>query len=137
LVLTFFLFYAVLIEDLDLFFPRHGQDTHDMGLATILNSQQNKIMLIATSRRLDQITPDIRSLFQDEIHLQIPTPEERFYMMKHLYQDKFYSNMHLKEKDIRLLSSKAHAFVAADLAQWCVLSEEDALLKNMDQGKEQ
>lgn len=127
----------ILIEDLDLIFPRHNQDTHDMGLVAIFNSviQDNKVMMIATTQRPDQISPNIRALFQDEIHLQIPTPEERFYIMKHLYQQTFYSNTHLKEKDIRSLSSRAHAFVAADLAQWCRLAEEDALLKSMDQGK--
>lgn len=125
----------VLLEDIDLFFPRHSQDSQDMGLYAILNTlvQQNKLMLIATSRRPDQISPNIRSLFFDEIHLQIPTPEERFYMMNHLYHDLFYSNQQMKENDILNLSSRAHAFVAADIAQWCRLAEEDALINNNPQ----
>ncbi|CAO3630334.1 unnamed protein product [Mucor hiemalis] len=125
----------LLLEDIDLFFPRHSQDSQDMGLYAILNTlvQQNKLMLIATSRRPDQISPNIRSLFFDEIHLQIPTPEERFYMMNHLYRDLFYSNQQMKEKDIQNLSSRAHAFVAADIAQWCRLAEEDALINNNPQ----
>lgn len=125
-----------MIEDVDLFFPRHGHDSQDMELVAILNSliKQDKIMLIATTRRPEHIALNVRSLFQDEIHLQIPTPDERFYMMNHLYENKFFSNKLLMEKDIRSLSSKAHAFVAADIAQWCRLAEEDALLKNLDQG---
>lgn len=125
----------ILIEDIDLFFPRHGQETRDASLAAYLNElvQQNKVMLVATTRRPDHVALDIRVLFQDEISLQIPTPEERFYMMQHIYQSSF-NLAAIKETEIRLLSSKAHAFVAADLAQWCRLAEEDAIVHQIDQG---
>ncbi|KAG2209933.1 hypothetical protein INT47_003368 [Mucor saturninus] len=124
----------VLIEDLDLFFPRHGQDSQDMELMAILNTllKGDKIMVIATSRRPEHIALNIRTLFQDEIQLQIPTPDERFYMMNHLYESKFFAHNLLDEKDIKLLSSRAHAFVAADIAQWCRLAEEDALCQNLN-----
>lgn len=128
---------VVLIEDLDLFFPRHGQDSQDMELMAILNTllKQEKIMLVATSRRPEHIALNVRTLFQDEIHLQIPTPDERFCMMNHLYETKFSMNTSLNKNDIKLLSSRAHAFVAADIAQWCRLAEEDALCQNLDAGK--
>lgn len=127
----------VLIEDIDLFFPRHGQDSQDMELVSVLDTflKQEKIMLIATTRRSEHVALNVRTLFQDEIHLQIPTPDERFYMMNHLYETKFFAHNLLVEKDIKSLSSRAHAFVAADIAQWCRLAEEDALHQNSDQGK--
>lgn len=127
----------ILIEDLDLFFPRHGQESQDMSLLGILGTlvEQAKVMLIATTRRPDHIAFDVRHLFQDEIHLQIPTPDERFSMMRYIYDHYFQSNKTLNDNNIQLLSSKAHAFVAADIAQWCRLAEEDALNKNLDQGK--
>ncbi|KAG2236380.1 hypothetical protein INT48_008362 [Thamnidium elegans] len=123
----------VLIEDLDLFFPRQGQE--DMSLLPIVSSlvQQEKLMLIATTRRPDHIAFDVRPLFQDEIHLQIPTPDERFHMMKYIYNREFLCIKSLSDQAIQLLSSKAHAFVAADIAQWCRLAEEDALIKKLDQ----
>ncbi|KAI9261926.1 P-loop containing nucleoside triphosphate hydrolase protein [Helicostylum pulchrum] len=123
----------VLIEDLDLFFPRQGQE--DTGLLSIVSSlaQQAKLMLIATTRRPDYIAFDVRPLFQDEIHLQIPTPDERFHMMRYIYNHDFLCAKTLSDQDIQLLSSKAHAFVAADISQWCRLAEEDALIKKLDQ----
>jgi SpoVK/Ycf46/Vps4 family AAA+-type ATPase len=125
----------ILIEDIDLFFPRHGQETRDTSLAACLNElvQQNKLMLVATTRRPDHVALDIRVLFQDEVILQIPTPKERFYIMKHIYQSSF-NLADIKESQIQLLSSKAHAFVAADLAQWCRLAEEDAIVQHSNQG---
>lgn len=125
----------LLIKDIDLFFPRHGQETQDASLAVYLNGlvQQNKLMLVATTRRPDHVALDIRVLFQDEISLQIPTPEERFHMMQYVYQKGFRHPV-LKESQIRVLSSKAHAFVAADLAQWCRLAEEDAIIDQSNHG---
>ncbi|GAN10066.1 hypothetical protein MAM1_0317c09601 [Mucor ambiguus] len=118
----------LLIEDLDLFFPRHGQSTQDPSLAVILQTlmQENKIMLVATTRRPDHIAMDIRTLFQDEISLQIPTPTERKHMMYHTFATCFSTNVDITEHDIEQLSSRAHAFVAADLALWVKLAKQEA-----------
>lgn len=126
----------LLIEDLDLFFPRRGQSTQDPTLAAILQSliQQNKIMLIATTRRPDHIAIDIRTLFQDEVNLQIPTPVERKHMMFYIYKSYLPSNTDITEHDIERLSSRAHAFVAADLAQWVRLAEENSIMNKKLQG---
>lgn len=126
----------LLIEDLDLFFPRHGQSTQDPTLAAILQSliQQKKNMLIATTRRPDHIATDVRTLFQDEVNLQIPTPVERNHIMFHIYKSYFPSNTDITEHDIERLSSRSHAFVAADLAQWIKLAEEDAIMNKKSQG---
>ncbi|KAL7330496.1 hypothetical protein PS15p_205430 [Mucor circinelloides] len=125
----------LLIEDLDLFFPRHGQSTQDPSLAALLQSlvQENRIMLVATTRRPDHIAIDVRTLFQDEISLQIPTPTERKHMMYHTFRTYFPTNTDITEHDIEQLSSRAHAFVAADLALWVKLAEEDAIMSKKSQ----
>lgn len=126
----------LLIEDLDLFFPCRGQSTQDPTLVAILQSliQQNRIMLIATTRRPEHISIDVRTLFQDEVNLQIPTPIERKHMLFHIYKSYFSSNTDITEHDIERLSSRSHAFVAADLAQWVKLAEEDAIMNKKSQG---
>ncbi|CEP16598.1 hypothetical protein [Parasitella parasitica] len=127
---------VVLIEDLDLFFPRHGQSTQDPSLAAVLESliQQNTIMLVATTRRPDHIALDVRTLFQDQVNLQIPTPIERKHMMYHVFKSYFPSSKDITEHDIERLSSRAHAFVAADLAQWIKLAEEDSIINKQSDG---
>ncbi|KAI8968482.1 P-loop containing nucleoside triphosphate hydrolase protein [Mycotypha africana] len=133
----------LLIEDIDLFFPRQNYDflLKNLLQTMIEECDSNHIMmLVATTRRPDDLAFEIRNLFLDEIHLQIPTPDERFKIMQHICHTNFKSHSKLQEKTIRELSSKAHAFVAADLVQWFRLAEEDALnnketevdLKNFD-----
>lgn len=92
-------------------------------------------MLVATTRRPDHIAIDVRTLFQDEISLQIPTPTERKHMMYHTFRTYFPTNTDITEHDIEQLSSRAHAFVAADLALWVKLAEEDAIMSKKSQGK--
>lgn len=125
---------VIVLDDLDLFFPR--DEPQDMSLLGMLKDliNDNEIMIIATTRRPDAIATNIRILFQDEIHLQIPTPDERFSILQHIYRSYFPQQV-LNASDIRSLSSMAHAFIAADLAQWCRLAQEDAILRNKDQGK--
>ncbi|KAI8084052.1 P-loop containing nucleoside triphosphate hydrolase protein [Gilbertella persicaria] len=81
-------------------------------------------MLIATTRRPDHIAIDIRILFTDEIHLQIPTPYERFHILSACVPH--------AEFNVSALSARAHAFVAADLAQWCKRAEENAALQGRE-----
>lgn len=125
---------VIVLDDIDLFFPR--DETPDMALLDMLKelTHDNKTMIVATTRRADAITSNIRILFQDEIHLQLPTPDERYSMLQYIYQTCFTNHV-LNESDIRSLSSMAHAFIAADLAQWCRLAEEDAIINNKDHGK--
>lgn len=127
----------LLIEDLDLFFPRHGQSTQDPSLAAMVQSfmQQEKTMLVATTRRPDHIAIDVRTLFQDEISLQIPTPMERRHMLQHTLATHFPTHSDITAHDVEQLSSRAHAFVAADLALWVALAEQEAIKSKRAQGK--
>lgn len=59
---------------------------------------------------------------QDEIVLQIPTPNERHALLQHLAQGLQLD----KNVSLEALSAQAHAFVAADLARWCQLALEAA-----------
>lgn len=127
----------LLIEDVDLFFPRHGQSTQDPSLAALLQSlmQESKVMLVATTRRPDHVAMDVRTLFQDEIGLQIPTPTERKHMMKHTFTTVFPAGTAITEHGMEQLSARAHAFVAADLALWVQLAEQEAIKSKRAQGK--
>lgn len=59
---------------------------------------------------------------QDEIVLQVPTPNERLALLRHMAQGlRLDKNVSLEE-----LSARAHAFVAADLSRWCQLALEAA-----------
>ncbi|OBZ87579.1 hypothetical protein A0J61_04363 [Choanephora cucurbitarum] len=102
----------LLIEDIDCFFPQHG-DTQDSALISLFTQmiQTHQIMVIATTRHPDRLATEIYPLFTDQIQFDIPTPEERTQMLSIcLAQDTL---------DLKSLAARAHAFVAADLAQWC------------------
>ncbi|KAG0739426.1 hypothetical protein G6F57_005107 [Rhizopus arrhizus] len=124
----------VLIEDLDLFFSRNTSEAQDSELLPMFSQflKQRKVMVVAITQRPEQVVLDIRSQFDDEIHLQIPTPRERAYIMQHIYYNNFEDHSHISLDDIKQLSSRAHGFVAADLMHWFQLAEEAALSKGSD-----
>ena len=65
---------------------------------------------------------DARSLFEDQITLQIPTPNERLTLLRYLVQPLDLA----PDVDLEILNGQAHAFVAADIARWCHLALEIA-----------
>lgn len=125
---------VVVLDDVDLFFPR--DETHDLSLLEMVKRLINdsKVMVVATTRRPDAIPTNIRSLFSDEIQLQIPTPNERFHIMQHICQS-YFAQQAFTVSEIQSLASMAHAFIAADVAQWCRLAEENAITNNRNQSK--
>lgn len=121
----------VLIEDLDLFFSKNASEPQDNELFPILSQflKQHHIMVISTTRRPDQLPLEVRSWFDDEIHLQIPTPIERLCIMQHIYDSCFHIRTTLNQDDLYQLSFMAHGFVPADIMHWFQLAEESALLE--------
>ncbi|KAI8393338.1 P-loop containing nucleoside triphosphate hydrolase protein [Radiomyces spectabilis] len=123
----------IILEDVDLFFPTNAE-SENAPLMTILRtslelmsrqrqSNISRTVLAGTSRKVGSIATDFRHLFEDKIRLQIPTPAERQSILQYLASGlKVESTINWDEK-----AAKAHAFVAADLAQWCRLAEEKAL----------
>ncbi|KAI7856457.1 P-loop containing nucleoside triphosphate hydrolase protein [Circinella umbellata] len=121
----------IIIEDIDLFCPKRGeaQDTGFLqSLHRIIDDLENTphIILIATSRDPTDMSVDARSLFEDQITLQIPTPNERLTLLRYLVQPLDLA----PDVDLEILNGQAHAFVAADIARWCHLALEIA---NYDQ----
>ncbi|CAO3697503.1 unnamed protein product [Rhizopus stolonifer] len=100
----------VLIKDIDLFFG---------------------LLVLATTQRADQISVDVRALFDQEIHFEIPTPNERLSMMQHIYEQ--FTNQNLDPKDLEELASRAHGFTAADIMHWFQETEQEALLEKSSQ----
>ena len=68
------------------------------------------------------MSTDARSLFEDQITLQIPTPNERLALLHYLVQPLDLA----VDVDLEILNGQAHAFVAADMARWCHLTLEIA-----------
>jgi SpoVK/Ycf46/Vps4 family AAA+-type ATPase len=123
-----------LIEDIDLLFPAQSQDSQDFSLVSSLRQLVENIpsscLIVATSRT-DGISKDIKKLFLNHIHLQIPTPQERYFILHYLISD-------IKDGDLSLckpLAQRAHGFIAADLAQWYRLAEENALVGGSEKGE--
>ncbi|CDH50574.1 aaa family cdc48 subfamily [Lichtheimia corymbifera JMRC:FSU:9682] len=121
----------LIIEDIDLLFPKKDTSIQEPGLLPalqrILRSFQNethagRAIVVATTRDPYAIQGTVRSLFEDEIVLQIPTPNERHALLQHLAQGLQLD----KNVSLEALSAQAHAFVAADLARWCQLALEAA-----------
>ncbi|ORX60368.1 AAA-domain-containing protein [Hesseltinella vesiculosa] len=118
----------VILEDLDLFFPLHA-DAQDVGLFPCLtrftdtqrHSSTTRLLIVGTSRSPNNISLDAKALFQDTIHFGIPTPKERLAMLQYLFQSMNCS------VDPTTLAMQAHAFTAANLAQWCRLAVNRAL----------
>ncbi|KAI8882490.1 hypothetical protein K501DRAFT_186660 [Backusella circina FSU 941] len=82
-------------------------------------------LLVATTR-VDVISDDIKKLFLNHVHLQIPTPQERYFMLHYMIKE-----------DVslcRVLADRAHAFIAADLAHWYRLAEEHAMVRGSEKG---
>ncbi|KAI8986553.1 hypothetical protein BDB01DRAFT_720223 [Pilobolus umbonatus] len=100
---------------------------------TSIQYHQQPIMIIGTTRHPKRILPSIHRLFQDEIHLQIPTPQQRLIIMKNLCTA-FHHSV-LTDEDILTLSSSAHAFIAADMARWCRLAEKNAIRSGSNTSK--
>ncbi|KAI7904134.1 P-loop containing nucleoside triphosphate hydrolase protein [Cokeromyces recurvatus] len=124
----------ILMEDIDSFFPGHGEIDNGVlikMLQTWLQTIHHQVGFIATTRHPERISTHAFHLFKDEIQLDIPIPEERYKIMQHIIKQSHFS-MIGDDKLIRQLSNQAHAFVAADLAHWCRLAEEDAI-KNKQQ----
>ncbi|CEG76268.1 hypothetical protein RMATCC62417_11187 [Rhizopus microsporus] len=121
----------LLIEDLDLFFSKNASEPQDNELFPILSQflKQHHIMVISTTRRPDQLPLEVRSWFDDEIHLQIPTPIERLCIMQHIYDSYFHIRTTLNQDELYQLSFMAHGFVPADIMHWFQLAEESALLE--------
>ncbi|CEG67155.1 hypothetical protein RMATCC62417_03622 [Rhizopus microsporus] len=121
----------LLIEDLDLFFSKNASEPQDDELFPILSQflKQHHIMVISTTRRPDQLPLEVRSWFDDEIHLQIPTPIERLCIMQHIYDSCFHIRTTLNQDELYQLSFMAHGFVPADIMHWFQLAEESALLE--------
>ncbi|KAI9498522.1 P-loop containing nucleoside triphosphate hydrolase protein [Zychaea mexicana] len=115
------------IEDIDLFCPQRGE-AQDTGFLQSLHRIVHElegvphVVLVATSRDPSTIALDARSLFDDMVTLQIPTPSERLALLRCLVKPlDLASNVNLE-----LLNAQAHAFVAADMARWCHLALETA-----------
>ncbi|KAI9311700.1 P-loop containing nucleoside triphosphate hydrolase protein [Dichotomocladium elegans] len=125
----------LVLEDVDQLFPANSKATHeDAGLlqsalhriAASFSSpttHTGRILLVATTRDPSSIQETVRYLFEDSIHLPIPTPNERLAILEDLAVDQI-----TLDPDVSLdaLNSQAHGFVAADLARWCQLAREAA-----------
>ncbi|KAI9278330.1 P-loop containing nucleoside triphosphate hydrolase protein [Phascolomyces articulosus] len=123
----------IIIEDIDLFCPRRGeaQETGFLqSLHRVFRDLENTphILLVATSRDPTSIAADARKLFEDQVTLQIPTPNERLALLRNLVLPLDLA----PDVDLEALSGQAHAFVAADMARWCHLALETAGYKQVN-----
>ncbi|KAI9483756.1 MAG: P-loop containing nucleoside triphosphate hydrolase protein [Benjaminiella poitrasii] len=128
----------VLMEDIDGFFCRHGEQDNAMLIQMLqmwLKKTKCQVGFVATTRHAERISNPVFRLFEDEIQLDIPTPTERYHIMQHIIEQSSFT-MTANNDLIRQLSNQAHAFVAADLAHWCRSAEEDAI-KNKQERVEQ
>ncbi|RCH79510.1 hypothetical protein CU098_001732, partial [Rhizopus stolonifer] len=120
----------VLIKDIDLFF---GRTSESQDLLPLFSQflKQYKVLVLATTQRADQISVDVRALFDQEIHFEIPMPNERLSMMQHIHEQ--FTNQNLDPKDLEELASRAHGFTAADIMHWFQETEQEALLEKSSQ----
>ncbi|KAI9265619.1 P-loop containing nucleoside triphosphate hydrolase protein [Sporodiniella umbellata] len=122
----------ILIEDIDYFLGRTLESHELLPLfSEILNKRQT--LVVATTQRPDQILESVRSMFDQEIQFEIPTPQERIPIMHHIYSR--FANQELSADTINILSSRAHGFTAADMTLWFRKAEQEAIESNSRKSK--
>nr|CAG8514476.1 11203_t:CDS:10 [Entrophospora candida] len=115
---------VLLIENIEEIFPigeNHLLAYYFCELLEDYRKSNYLTIIIGTSTNVNLINPIIVNTFQDEIEIEIPTPDQRLEILKSCIEKKLNleDDVNLKE-----INQKCHGYVAADIVCLCRLALE-------------
>ncbi|CAB5181418.1 unnamed protein product [Rhizophagus irregularis] len=123
---------VLLLENIELIFPLDSGSLLSFYFRELFNTwinDEQRVLLVGTTTNNSQINPIIRSIFQDEIEFNIPTPIQRLEILKYCLKDlNLEKNLSLKE-----INNRCHGYVAADISTLCRLALEQCDIRSIQQ----
>ncbi|KAK9722690.1 hypothetical protein K7432_002501 [Basidiobolus ranarum] len=83
-----------------------------------LQSKEHRVLLVGTAESLVDVDHTLRKHFQDEIVLDIPTPEQRIHIFEACSKD-----INVPDTVIKSVSDKCHGYIAVDIELLCSLAK--------------
>ncbi|RHZ80652.1 hypothetical protein Glove_134g42 [Diversispora epigaea] len=122
----------LLLENIELFFPADNEPLLSFYFCELLENfitQDVKILIVGTTTKLNSINPIVRTIFQDEIEFDIPTPIERLDIFEFYIKD-----LDLADGiNIQKINEMCHGFIAADIVCLCRIASEMANIRSIEQ----
>ncbi|GBB85947.1 hypothetical protein RclHR1_12390009 [Rhizophagus clarus] len=123
---------VLLLENLELLFPLDSRNLLSFYFRELFNTwinDEQRVLVVGTTTNHSQVNPIVRSIFQDEIEFNIPTPIQRLEILKYCLKDlDLEKNLSLKE-----INDKCHGYVAADVSTLCRLALEQCDIRSIQQ----
>lgn len=131
----------IILDEIDSLAPsRNSEDsgeTESRVIATILAmidslNASNRVLIIGATNRPNSVDSSLRrpGRFDQEIEIGIPDVEARFDILQKQFKKINKAKYNLKEDEIKLIASKTHGYVGADLISLC----REAIIKAVTRG---
>ncbi|CCE88569.1 Piso0_001338 [Millerozyma farinosa CBS 7064] len=131
----------IILDEIDSLAPsRNSEDSGEAEsrvIATILTmidslNASNRVLIIGATNRPNSVDSSLRrpGRFDQEIEIGIPDVEARFDILQKQFRKINKAKYNLKEDEIKLIASKTHGYVGADLISLC----REAIIKAVTRG---
>lgn len=131
----------IILDEIDSLAPsRNSEESGDADsrvIATILTmidslNTSNRVLIVGATNRPNSVDSSLRrpGRFDQEIEIGIPDVEDRYDILQKQFRKINKAKYNLKEDEIKLIASKTHGYVGADLISLC----REAIIKAVTRG---
>ncbi|CAG8438902.1 5150_t:CDS:10 [Acaulospora morrowiae] len=124
--------FKVLLENIELFFPIDEKPLLPFYFCELIENyitQDVAVLVVGITTNANLVNPIVRTIFQDEIEIEIPTPKERLEIFG------TYTKVLDLDNDINVheINEMCHGFVAADIVCLCRMASEMADIRSIQE----